>query len=1321
MPNKKRLFLVDGMSNIFRSYYAIRGLSNSKGLPTNSTYGFTVTLRKLMKDHRPDYLGVVLDSKEMTFRQEQYADYKAHRPDMPEDLVAQLPYILRVCEALRVPVLRMPRYEADDIIGALAKQATEAGLQTVVVTNDKDLSQLVRDDEVLMLRMDKNGENLLNEDGVKAKYGVRPDQIVDWLGLMGDAVDGIPGAPGIGEKGAASLLAEFGTIDNALANWEQVKKKTYRESLRDHADQIRFSRELARIDLNVPVKLDLEALIVEEPDQKLAYELFNELEFAQLKQEFKGGAKPGEAAAVNKQEGAASYRRITKVEDLRRLVKTFYDREQFAFALSETESGKLGVAAFSTSSGSADYFDFENCDDPKEAVNLLKDAFGNGLIEKSTHDLKGATRLLEGLGVELENVTDDTMLQAYLLDSDRTKYELPQLASEYLDHSITTGEESTIAQYADATGRLADVLNARILEDKIQYDFQQEKLDFVYRKIEMPLIPLLYEMEEAGFRVSTGVLEKLSVEMEKELDKLSKKIYELAGREFNIGSPQQLGEIFEELNYEVSRRTATGKIATSRDVLDELAEKYELPRLIIEHRELAKLKGTYVDAFPQLINPSDGRIRTTLNQTIAATGRLSCLPAGTFVNTQHGLVGIESVRPGDLIRTPYGPRRVLDWQATGEKPVVVLKLSNGITLRCSLDHRIRSKGEWIEAGRLKVGAPVYMSFVEGIFGKETRLHWRPIAAYPTRKTPVLPILWTKELAEFVGYLMADGHIAGSNYNNKPVKVILSFGWDDDELVKRFATIIKQTFGKEPTYRTTKSCPVLEVSGVDIAGGLEQLGAGGKSGDIRVPPSIFNAPEEIVAAFLRGYFEGDGCASSTSAQIFVRSTSRGMLEDVQQLLTLFGIPSNLKGGEPDPRGYAPRYTLAILGDRSKRVFQKQIGFLTKKKQQNCVAMLARQGVKSAAESLTLLPEFDLAPLKSAIYETHRQSNGRVPQSLMVFASRFVRGCQTMRLSRAEWILSSLSPETDLGQAGFLQEAVSAQYYEVQVADISYEAAVPMYDIAVEEVEQYMAQGIVVHNSISPNLQNIPIRTEMGRRIRRAFIPADGHVLLSADYSQIELRLLAHVTKDEVMLETFRKGEDIHARTAAAVFKAKTAEEMKDARRKAKIVNFGIAYVIGPFGLAQRVGISRNEAKKVIDEYYQTYAGVKKYMDELPDRARENGCEVRSIFGRKRRVPDLEGKGSARARAEREAVNMPMQGSASDIVKLAMLRVAESLRREKLKARMILQVHDELVFEVPKKEVEKTGQVVKAAMENAAKIAAPLIVEIGVGENWVDAKP
>jgi DNA polymerase-1 len=370
--------------------------------------------------------------------------------------------------------------------------------------------------------------------------------------------------------------------------------------------------------------------------------------------------------------------------------------------------------------------------------------------------------------------------------------------------------------------------------------------------------------------------------MEREIENLSKKIYQLAGRTFNISSPAQLGEVFEELNFEVSRRTSTGKISTSRDVLEELAEKYELPRLVIEHRELTKLKGTYVDAFPSLIDPADGRIHTTLNQTGAVTGRLS-------------------------------------------------------------------------------------------------------------------------------------------------------------------------------------------------------------------------------------------------------------------------------------------------------------------------------------------------------------------------------------------------------------------------------------------------------STDPNLQNIPIRTEMGRRIRRAFIPADGHLILAADYSQIELRLLAHITKDPVMLETFRKGEDIHSRTAREVFKAETGEELREARRLAKIVNFGIAYVIGPFGLAQRVGISRNQAKKVIEDYYQTYTGVKQFMDELPERARGNKCTVRSIFGRLRSLPDLDARGNARARAEREAINMPMQGSASDIVKLAMLRVAEALRREKLKARMILQVHDELVFEVPEREVKKTGEVVKQAMENAVQIDVPLIVEVGTGKNWMDAKP
>jgi DNA polymerase-1 len=882
MPNKKRLFLVDGMSNIFRSYYAIRGLSNSKGLPTNAVYGFTMTLRKLINDHKPDYLGVILDSKEKTFRQERYERYKAHRPDMPEDLQAQLPYIERVCDALRVPVAKVSRFEADDIIGTMARRAITEGLQTVIVTNDKDLSQLVRDPDVIVLRVDKAGEVFLDETGVREKYGVRPEQIVDWIGLMGDAVDGIPGAPGIGEKGAVQLLEQFGSIENALAGWEQVKKKTYRESLRDFADQIRQSRELATIDVNVPVEFDLNALIVEEPDSEIAYELFSELEFGQLTREFAGGAKKGGSeTATSSERDATNYRRITRTEELRKLVTSLFNRDRFAFALSENSSGALAGVAFSTSPGSADYFDLENSDDRAASIELLKEIFDNGLIEKATHDLKRAYYLFGKLSVPLENVTDDTMIQAYLLEPERSKYDLTVLANEYLGGSFTPDEEQLLAQSADLTGRLADIMGARLQEGKTEFDYQKESLEYIYRQIEMPLPPLLYEMERAGFRVDNETLKVLSVEMEKEIEKLSRKIYQLAGREFNIGSPAQLGDIFEELNFEVSRRTATGKISTSRDVLDELAGKYELPRLIIEHRELAKLKGTYVDAFPSLIDPEDGRIHTTLNQTSTATGRIS-------------------------------------------------------------------------------------------------------------------------------------------------------------------------------------------------------------------------------------------------------------------------------------------------------------------------------------------------------------------------------------------------------------------------------------------------------STDPNLQNIPIRTEMGRRIRRAFIPAEGHLLLAADYSQIELRLLAHITKDPVMLETFRRGEDIHTRTAREVFGAKTPEQLKEARRLAKITNFGIAYVIGPFGLAQRVGISRNEAKKVIENYYQTYTGVKRYMDELPDRARENNCVTRSIFGRIRRLPDLNSKGTARARAEREAINMPMQGSASDIVKIAMISVTEALRRKKLKGRMILQVHDELVFEVPKSEVNEISGVIKTAMENAVKLDAPLVVEIGVGKNWMEAK-
>jgi DNA polymerase-1 len=887
----KRLFLIDGMSNLYRSFYAIRNLSNSRGLPTNAIYGFAMMLRKLTRDHHPDYLGVVLDSKEPTYRQQKYPEYKAHRAPMPEEMVVQLPYLDRLCEALRIPILRLPHYEADDIMGTLARQATAAGVETVLVTQDKDLSQLVNDPWVSLLRVERaereTREVFLDEAGVLAKFGVRPSQIVDWLGLKGDAVDGFGGGWGIGEKGAILLLEQFGDLEQALAGWESVKRKAYRESLQKNADYIRLCRELARIDLSVPVTLDLDALRVEEPDRASVHALFSELEFAQLTREFATAASQSAtsplAPTATPEQAATVYVVRTTGEEMERAAAQLADAGELIFRLHTNSREELTGVAIAIGLGRAEYWSIEECADRPQALRALGALLGSPRPRKVTHDWKRALHLLEPLGIDLQGVEEDVLLAGYLLHTEEGRYDPLSLTRQYLEEAepILPPAPAAAAE-VDRLGQVARILSGKLAADRIDFPYQQQTLEFVYREIDLPIVPLLYRMERAGFRIDPAALATLSVEMEAELERLSREIYQEAGREFNIASPTQLGEIFEELHFEVSRRTATGKIATGRDVLEELSVRYRLPRLIIEHRECAKLKGTYVDALPELIDPADGRIHTTLNQTVTATGRLS-------------------------------------------------------------------------------------------------------------------------------------------------------------------------------------------------------------------------------------------------------------------------------------------------------------------------------------------------------------------------------------------------------------------------------------------------------SSDPNLQNIPIRTEMGRRIRRAFIPAEGCVLLSADYSQIELRLLAHISQDPVMLDAFRRGEDIHERTARAVFGARTPEELREKRRVAKIVNFGIAYVIGPYGLAQRVGISRAEAKRVIEDYYRTYAGVKRYMDELPDRAREADCTVRSLFGRRRRLPELRGKGAPRAGAEREAINLPMQGSASDLVKLAMRQVDEVIRRERLSARMILQIHDELVFEVPREEIDRTSQLIKEIMEQVARLDVPLVVDLGIGENWMDAKP
>src|SRR6266404_3672637 len=898
----ERVFLIDSMSHIFRAFYApmqnrAAPLATSQGQVTQAVYIFTNMLIKLLREEKPDYIAAIFESGEKTFRHETFADYKANRLAMPDDLASQLPFIIRVCEAFNIPVINSPGYEADDVIGALATKTAERGLQAVVVSNDKDMCQLVQDPLIVCMRQNsqvmKRKEPVppiewCDEEWVAKKFGVTADKLVDLLGLMGDSVDNIPGAPGIGAKGAVQIIQQFGSIEAALSGWETVKHKTYRESLRDNADLIRQSRELARIRVDLDVELDLEQIKARSPDRAAAYDLFHELEFSALTREFADAAESRPAAVETERE----YRLVQNKPDLEKLVQGLWDSENVGLAIADSSppgGGEQECAidleaargiAFSTGAGVSVYVDLENFTGGSDAATgLLREVLSNGLIEKSVHDLKRAVGLLAPFNITLEGVKDDTFLAAYLIDPTRSKYELTDLAREALGVESENGTPANwpvsawqTATTADLTGQTARVLHQRILE---------KKLETIYSEVELPLAPLLYRMERSGLKVDRLVLSDLSNYIGLELHKLTTKIYQLAGREFNIGSPKQVGEILSELNINSGRKTSTGRVSTSKAVLEELAQTFELPRTIIDYRELDKLKSVYTDALPHQI-AADGRIHCQLNQTVAATGRLS-------------------------------------------------------------------------------------------------------------------------------------------------------------------------------------------------------------------------------------------------------------------------------------------------------------------------------------------------------------------------------------------------------------------------------------------------------SSDPNLQNIPIRSELGRRIRRAFVAEKGNKIISADYSQLELRLLAHITQDPVMLEAFQKGEDIHARTARLVFGARTDEELKEARRFAKIVNFAIAYAIEPWGLSQRVGISRQEAKKVIEDYYNTYKGVRRYMEEVPIRAREHGY-VRSIYGRIRPLPGIADRNAnIRKAAEREAINMPIQGTASDIVKIAMLHVDEEFKRERLEARMLMQVHDELLVEVPEKEVEKVIQILKHEMESAVSLDVPLVADVGVGDNWMDAKP
>ncbi|HSU26104.1 MAG TPA: DNA polymerase I, partial [Pyrinomonadaceae bacterium] len=841
----KRIFLIDSMSHIFRAFFAPMGsrqepLRNSKGQVTQAVFVFTNMLRKLLNDENPDYVVSVFDTAAPTFRHDSFAAYKANRDDMPSDLASQIPFIERVCEVYNIPIVRMDGFEADDIIGTLANKAAKKGMQAVIVSNDKDLCQLVRDPNIIAMR--QNSQNVkrkvpvppiewCDEAWVEQKFGVPPSKIIDLLGLMGDAIDNIPGAPGIGEKGALKLIQEFGSVEEAIANAEKVTHKTYRESLQNNQDIIRQSVELATVHCQVPVELDLELFKRETPNRPAAHALFRELEFNSLTREFADSAPLFESSETSGRI-MQNYAVINTREDLDKLIRRLWETEHWSFEVDDSNANEksscyhkeppIGIA-IAPAAGNAYYIDLENFQGGRdEAVGPLRDILSNGFLEKVSHDYKRNLGTLLTLGIEPAAVTDDPMIAGYLIDSTRGNYSLRALAMSNLDIDPDAAVPEGFppfafrtAERADFAFQLAPMLRKKLIEDDIEK---------VYANIEMPMERVLAEIEKAGMKVDADKLNAFSAFISTDLEKLRDKIYGIAGHEFNIGSPKQVGEILQELNIETGRKTATGQVSTSRDILVELAQTYEIAQLIIDYRELDKLKATYADTLPKLI-AADGRIHGCLNQTVAATGRLS-------------------------------------------------------------------------------------------------------------------------------------------------------------------------------------------------------------------------------------------------------------------------------------------------------------------------------------------------------------------------------------------------------------------------------------------------------STDPNLQNIPNRTELGQEIRRAFIPEKGCKLISADYSQLELRILAHVTQDPVMLEAYKTGEDIHSKTARLVFGAKTEKELKEKRRLAKIVNFAIAYAVEAFGLAARVGLSRAEARQVIEDYYDTYKGIRRYMDETPVVAREQGY-IASLFGRRRYFPAINDRNfSVRARAEREAINMPIQGTASDIVKIAMLRVDAAIKKENL---------------------------------------------------------
>jgi DNA polymerase I len=889
MPPKtpKRLFLVDAMGYIFRAFFApMDRLQTSTGIPTKVPYLFANMMRRLLqsKDLRPDYIAVVYDAFAPTFRDKLFAEYKAQRPPMPEDLSIQLPFVRRYCEAMRLSILEFPGYEADDVIGSLAHQARAEDLDVYIVTSDKDLMQLVGD-RVRVLNPAKN-DLLIDRAKVEEIMGVPPEKVPDVMALMGDSIDNIPGArdpnekpapgerrkAGIGEVGARQLIQQFGSAEQAIARASEVKRANYREALEKNAKFVRLSKQLATIPLDAPVPLVLDDLKIATPDTEALRALYAELGFTTLLKEV--------AAPIAQPAGSTDYATVETPDALGQYLEQVPRNKETAIWLSldseDPEEEGYGARALAVEASAKEGVGRSAANDVEnKTLAAIDEWLADPKRHKIVHDPKLVSLVVAGSqsdergGKEpVAGIKHATALYSYLLRPTTANHVFADVVLRTLNCTLSGAP----GERADFLGRIAPILREEI---------EKQGLAELYEKIDLPLAPVLARMEAAGVRVDSSVLAKISAHAEKEISVLEKAIHDLAGFEFKVNSPQQLAEVlFDKLNLQPPRRSRTKARSTAAEALEELALVHEMPKKVLEYRELAKLKSTYADALPRLIHPATGRLHTRFNQTGTATGRLS-------------------------------------------------------------------------------------------------------------------------------------------------------------------------------------------------------------------------------------------------------------------------------------------------------------------------------------------------------------------------------------------------------------------------------------------------------ASNPNLQNIPVRSELGREIRAAFVAPPGRVLLSADYSQIELRILAHLSEDPILVKAFRNGEDIHARTAEEVFSVGPLAQTREHRRVAKVINFGVIYGLSAFGLAQELGIDTKEAAKFIAAYFERYNGVKKYLDNQIAETRKTGL-ARNLFGRIRPIPEINSpQPNLRNFAERTAMNTPMQGAAADLIKLAMIELDRRLAGG-FEARMILQVHDELLFEVPEKELSKLSKLVKEVMEGASKLRVPLVAETKSGPNWRDLK-